>query len=89
MTKRIYKKPKIKFEDFRMNTKIAACGVVGKMNENGDSNTIAIWDPDWLGGQWIFNVGYPNGMCIEGEECYHLPTDISEIMEEMEVFSAS
>ena len=86
MIKRVYKKPRIKFENFGMSVKIAAC-VTEVIMDNDNPVTATTWD-EVLG--WVFDVDVNNAKCKYDVKCYHTPTaDAISGFEAMGGFSAS
>lgn len=88
MIKRKYKRPEIMFENFRMDSAIAACDATVEIGTGGNFATAGIYDPDW--GVWIFDTTVPGSRCTIWQECKHVPTDNSQGgLEDMGGFYAS
>lgn len=76
MIKRKYKRPEIMFENFRMDSAIAACDATVEIGIDGNFASAGIYDPDY--DVWIFNTNVSTSICTKNEECKHVPTDNSE-----------
>ena len=76
MIKRKYKRPEIMFENFRMDSAIAACDTTVEIGTDGNFATAGIYDPDY--GVWVFDTNVPGSRCTMYDECKHVPTDNSQ-----------